>query len=563
MKISIEPTTYHKYKIDFEDSPFSETLDFCRFLKNSFGWKEFSYTEKAWRFTKPLFIELIKSKFPDVIIDENISLSTEEIELKQKQTAITEKKIEKIKTATTSKLKIKGIKGKLYDFQKLAVEFLITNNNRGMLALDTGLGKSLASLAFIIHTKQKKSLIVCPASVKYSWLNECKKWSKLKAFVIDSNNSFGLKDYQDNDIIILNYDILKKHFDLLSSLNFDCIIFDESAYIKNPRAIRSKASKQLSKNIKSVILLTATPLLARPIELFQQLNIIAPNVWINYYTYAKRYCAMWKSPWGMDVSGSSHIDELKEKIKPYIIRKRKEEVLKELPDKNFINVPIELNIETKSKYKLLENSFIDYLRDIKDKTDKEIKKSLHAKALVKLGELRRLTSEGKINHAKEIIRNIIDSGEKILVFSCYNKPIEELQSMFKKESVKIIGSTPAIDRQKAIDAFQTNNNIKIFFGGMLSAGTGITLTAANNVLFIDMDWTPANMYQCIGRCDRIGNKANKINIYQLIALNTIDQKMSKMLTKKQDLIDVLIEGKEIIKEKNNSIVKDLFEFYSK
>lgn len=568
MRISIEQTKWHKFKFLFEDGDFNDLLNFCRYLKDSFGWEQFSYSENnnkemAWRFTKPLFIDLLKSKYPDIIIDDNVHLSNEQLELEKKQTAITEKKIEEIKTATTSNLKIKGIKGNLYDFQKLAVEFLIVNKGKGMLALDVGLGKSCVSLAYIIHTKKKKSLIVCPASMKYSWLNECKKFTKLKAFVVDSNNSFKLKDYQDNDIIILNYDILKKHFDLLSSLNFDCVIFDESVYVKNFKTIRAKASKQLSKNIESIILLTATPILSRPIELFQQLNILAPNVWTNYYGYAKRYCAMWQSQYGLDVSGSSNIDELKEKIKPYILRKKKEEVLDELPNKNFIDIPIELDNETKSKYEILENSFVDYLRDIKDKTDKEIRKSLQAKTLVKLGELRRLTSDGKINHAKEVIKNIINSGEKLLVFSCYNKPIEDLQFIFKEESVKIIGSTPAVERQEAIDAFQTDDNIKIFFGGILSAGAGITLTAASNVLFIDMDFTPSNMYQSVGRCDRLGQEANKINVYQLIALNTIDQKMSKILKKKQDLIDTLIEGKKEISEKSNTIIKDLFKSFSK
>ena len=924
MKISIEQTKYYKYKIEFEDSPFEETLKFMRYLKDTFGWEEISYADKSWRFTKPIIIDIIRSKYQDVNIDSNVHLDAEEIELNNKKTELTNKKVEEIKTATTSKLKIKGIKGTLYDFQKLAVEFLIANNEKGMLALDTGLGKSLSSLAFIVHTNKKKTLIISPSSVKYCWLNECAKWSKLKAFVIDSNKTFSLQNYQKNDVIILNYDILKKHFELLSSVHFDCLILDESQFCfpyktkiltdkgklqigdiveknidcsvmscdilnnvieykkirnrfkhinnerlikikhlygeiictenhkiytkergyqkaihlsnketvyfvqknilykekgkkyskilfrkmcrilfefsttnkksysenknserkkemsnmrknifcfakkktkilwnilfcnmeskstrsersskfknegarrllereetsrnvcideeknerskisrnniewllqmekrksrisnslwwkwtinkatkiiskqnwitnricyshkrskdkiqsatfmlqsgfshtkqknsdrnrwffslisknkdirqkedksiklsrvesveileqgcyrehrqsnkrnqfvynleidknnnyfangilvsncKNSQTIRAKLCKQISKNINSIILLTATPLLNKPIELFQQLNIIDPIVWSNYYSYAKHYCAMWKSPWGMDVSGKSNIPELKEKIKPYILRKKKEDVLKELPDKNFIDVPIELDTETKSKYRLLEDSFVDYLRDIKSKNDNEIRKSMQAQALVKLGELRKITSEGKVEHAKEIIKSIIGSNEKVIVFSCYNSPIELLQNSFRKESVKIIGSTSSFDRQKAIDAFQNDDKIKIFFGGMLSANTGITLTAANNVLFVDYDWTPANMHQAIGRADRIGQKANKINVFQLIALNTIDQKMSKILAKKQSLIDNLIEGDEATINKSNTIIKDLFKSYAK
>ncbi len=563
MRILLEKTTYFKYKVDFEDSNFNRALSFCRLLKNKLGWENFNFTEKAWRFNDPKIIKFFKNEFPKLKIDKEVFLNSEQLRLKEEKDKILDEKINQIKLANKSNIKIKGIRGKLYEFQKIAVEFLMFNNGRGMLAYDVGLGKTLISLTFVVNANKKKTLIISPASVKYAWQNEANKWTKLKSFVINSNKSFDINDYQKNDLIILNYDILKKYFDLLNSLHFDCLILDESSYVKNPKAIRSKLTKKISQNINSVILLTATPILAKPIELYQQLNIIDPDVWNNYYSYAKRYAAMWQAPWGMDVSGASNIPELKKRINKYIFRKRKQEVLKELPDKNFIDIPIELNKEIKEKYKLLENSFIDYLREIKRKNNDEIRKSMQAQALVKLGELRQLTSLAKINQAKEIIQNIIDANEKIVVFSVYQQPLINLQSIFKKESVILTGSISINKRQMAIDKFQNDDKIKVFLGGMLSANVGITLTAASNILFIDMDWTPSNMYQAIGRLDRIGQKANKINIFQLIALNTIDQRVVEILKKKQNLINFLIEDKnKIISNNSNTIIKDLFSFYA-
>ena len=560
MKIIYEPTQYFKFAIISEYSP--ELVTFCRWLKDDLGWKEFSFKDKKWRFNDPKIIDIINGSYPKVEVDISVSSHIKKEELKKEENKLIAENAEIIKNKTESDLKINGIRGELYPFQKNGVEFLINNKGRGLLAFDMGTGKSFTTLAYIAHTKQEKTLVVCPSSVKWSWSSEISRWTKLKSVVIESKKLITLNDYRDNNIIIINYDILKKNYNLLSSVNFDCLVIDESTYIKNIRANRTKIVKQIAKKINSVILLSGTPILSRPIELFTTLNILDSVVWNNYYSYARRYCKAWMSPWGLDVSGSSNIPELKEKIKGLIIRKRKEDVLTELPDKRFIDIPIELDAETQSKYRMLENNFIDYLREIKNKTDKEIKKTIQAATLVKLGELRQLTSNGKIASAKEIIQNIIDSEEKVVVFSCYSAPLIELSNHFKKQSVIIMGSIGEIDRKNAIENFQNKKEIKIFFGGMLSANTGITLTAAASVLFVDYDWVAANMQQAWSRIDRIGQKAKSISIYQMVAINTIDQKMSKILKKKQEIIDNLIENKEIDKNKDTSVINDLIKNYN-
>ena len=548
MKIINNPTKYHTFIFEYQFD--YEILEYCRWLKEQFGWKQFTFYDKAWRFSKPDIIEFIQAKYPNVELDDYSKNALETFHIENKKSELIQETALQLKKKTTSNIVVKGLKGELYDFQKIAIEFLVNNNNRGLLALEMGLGKTFCSLGFIIYKKYKKILVVSPASVKWSWESETKKWTNLKPFVIGSKDELTIDVYNEYNVFIINYDILKKFYDKLSSLYWDCLILDESSFLKNPKTNRTKLSKMISKKVNSIILLSGTPVLAKPVELFSQLNIIDPLKWGDYWEYVKKYCAPWSPPWGgINVSGASNIDELREKIQQYVFRKRKEEVLDELPDKNFIDVPIELNKDNAEMYRMLEDSFIEYLR-MKGKNDKEINKSLQAEALVKLNELRQLTSNGKIEAAKNVIQILLDNNDKLVVFSVYNEPLLKLKEDFKNKAVIIVGSTKDEDRKKAIEDFQNNEEVRIFLGGMLSANTGITLTASSNVLFIDYDWTPANMEQAYSRIDRIGQKAKKINIIQLIAKNTIDDRMKEIINIKKNIVDAIIEGKEVKKSQN-------------
>lgn len=560
MKIEKEIIGKFKYVFDFAFD--MSVVNFCRQIKEKKGFKSLSFLDRKWRFNDISIMHLLLKEYPQIEVHANMQEDIELFELGKKQEEVQIKKGKRLKEVMNSNIQINNIKGELYGFQKATVDWIINNKGRGLVSLDMGCGKTFCSLAYIAHTKKEKTLIIVPSSMKYSWADEISKWTKLKALVINSKSELGLEEYNDHDIIILNYDILKKFLIFLTSVKFDCLIVDESTYIKNPSSIRSKAVKKISQRIESVILLSGSPILNRTIELYTSLNILDQEAWNDYYGFARRYCAAYQSRWGLDVSGASNIPELKERIDKYIIRKRKEDVLKDLPSKKFINVPIQLENGIQKKYQLLENSLRAYLRNAKNKTRAEIRKSLLAETLVKLNELRQLTSEGKIESTKELIQSILDSGEKVIVFSSFISPIKTLEDYFRKESVMIIGSTSGIDRKEAIDKFQNNSETKIFFGGINSASMGITLTAASNVIFIDFDWTPENMRQGYSRCDRIGQKADSISIYQMVALNTVDQKMLKILKEKQGIIDKLIDGKVIVtKQKEGTILKDIINSY--
>lgn len=442
-------------------------------------------------------------------------------------------------------IEVKGIKGNLHDYQKEGVEFFLKSGGRAILNDSPGVGKSCQALGFITHNDYKRSLIICPASVKYSWEIEIKKWTNLKLFIVESKTKF-IDIPHDTNIIIINYDVLKKHFNELMKYKFDVLVGDEVQYIKESTAIRSKAFKAIAKNIPNVIMLTGTLVLSRPIEMFNALNLIDPKVWNNWYYFAVRYCEGRQGYWGFETKGASHLDELKIRISKYFLRRTKEEVLPELPPKNFIDVPIDLPTEIRKQYDLAEASLVHYLKTYKkDKTEKEIVKSLAGEKLVKLNVMREINALGKIETAKELVETIISSGEKVLIFSDFNAPLKELREYYGEKSVMIIGETPVEERGKIVDSFQINPDIKIFLGGTLSAGTGITLTAASNVIFLSLPWRPADMEQALNRAHRPGAKYESLNIYTIISRDSIDFLMRKMLSKKQNIIDQLIEKKQI------------------
>lgn len=550
MKIKKEKTQYHEYKLESEYNPV--LVNYCRFLKDTFGWKEFSWDSdiKVWRFNDPSIIMLLADKFEEMNIDE-VEEDVKKQEQKEKEEKIKSKNAQRIKEATKSNLEIKGIKGELYEYQKLGIEFFINSGGRALLADSPGVGKSAQALGYIVKNGFKRNLIICPASVKFSWENEIHKWTNLKSFIIDSKTD--LKDIPfDVQCVIINYDILKKFHNEFKKYKWDCLVADEVQLVKNPSAKRSKVIKSIASDIQHIIMLTGSPIINRPIEMFNMLNIIDSKEWNNYYSYATKYCAGRQGRWGFEAKGASNLEELNERISKYFLRRTKEEVLKELPAKNFINVPMTLSKEERKQYDLVESDLIKYLKSYKkEKTDKEIKKSLQAEKLVKLNLLREINTMGKIPIIKELINSIIDAGEKVLVFSSFNAPLKEMYYEYDN-SVLLLGETPVDERGDIVKDFQENPNTKIFFGGIKSAGVGITLTAASNVIICDQPWTPADLEQSINRAHRPGADYQSLNIYQIISKDSIDGFMIKMLNKKQEIIDQIIEGKKV--DRKNKVI---------
>lgn len=402
-------------------------------------------------------------------------------------------------------------------------------------------GKSIQSLAYLVKARHERTLVISPASVKFSWKNEVKKWTSLKCFVVDSQTIFSEIPY-DTHVIIINYDILKKFKNELLLTKFDACVLDEAHLLKNPTAIRSKIVKLITKNIPSVIFLTGTPLLSRPVELYNILTMVDSKEWNDYYGFCKRYCDGRQGYFGFEAKGATNLEELQERMAKYFLRRTKDQILKELPKKNHIEYVVEHDPETRALYYKASNDFINYLKQNKGKTDKQAAKAAKAEKLVKINLLREINTMGKIPAAKELIDSIIESGEKVLIFSSFNAPLLELHEEYL-DSCLILGDTPVEERGEIVRKFQEDPNVRVFFGGYKSAGVGITLTAAQNILLMDYPFNPADREQSIDRANRIGSIGDSLNIYQLYTEGTVDKFMKKLLDRKQKIFDQVIDGK--------------------
>lgn len=548
-KILIEKTKYHEYAFTFS---FDENvLRFCQQLKASYPVGSLSFYESKWRFTDLGIAWLIKNQFEDVELDDSIVQPMLTYKVEKEKDSLKAKIAENIKQKEKSSIKLKNVKGELYDFQKIGVEFFDNNDGNAILADQMGAGKTAQAISYAAHKGFEKILVICPASLKYNWAKEVKKWTHLSSVVLKSSmikkegeTTEVLKMIQENNVIIINYDSLRKFLDLFCSLRWDIMIVDECHMIKSNTAQRTKYVKELARRVPRKILLSGTPMLSRPVELFNSLHMMDPKTWNNYYSYTRRYCGGYNSRWGYDVSGATNIEELRDKISRYFLRRTKEEVLKDLPPKQFSDIEVDLSVEDRFKYDLAMEDFKSYLTDVKKKKDEDVERSLAAENLVRVNELRTIASKGKIDAAIELIQNIIESGEKVLVFSNFNDPLEKMHNHFKLNSFLLTGKTDEFIRQTMVDEFQSNPEKKIFFGGIKSAGVGITLTAASNVIFLDYSWLPSDHAQAMDRAHRIGTKAESINVYQLIANDTIDQYVKEVLEEKQEIFDKLFNGKD-------------------
>ena len=444
---------------------------------------------------------------------------------------------------------------KLYPFQKEGVKFLLETGGKAILGDEMGLGKTVEAIAYFQATNMKKVLIVCPASIKLTWRNEIVKFAPERKDVEVVYSNGGGKRKFGSEITIINYDIVGKFINELKEAKFDLIILDEFHYIKNYKALRTKAVHKLS-NIPHKLLLSGTPLLNRPIELYSPLNYLIPKQWGSIWNFGKQYCGAKQTRWGWDFSGASNLEELKKRLMPIMIRRLKKDVLEDLPDKIHQDIEIELSKELRKEYERAYEDLIQWL--LEQKMKEEAERASRAEQLVQVSYLKQLLIGEKVEAAKELIDTIIESDKKVIVFSQFLMPIYDLKKYYGNKAVSLLGETKIEDRQKAVEAFQTNSEIKVFVGSLKAAGLGLTLTAADTVVFLDLAWTPNDHAQAEDRAHRIGQK-NVLNVYRIIAKGTIDGKIGALLDKKREIINAVVDGNEEIREVNvfADFLKDL------
>lgn len=423
-----------------------------------------------------------------------------------------------------------------YNYQKVGINYALLNKNV-LIADEMGLGKTPQAIGVINCNDYKSILIVCTSTLKYNWKKELEAWLTNRDYTISILSTKDTKDPEAN-IYIINYDILHKDsIKWIHKKKFDIIIADEAHNLKNGKTHRSKFFKKIKKNSGKVLLLTGTPSLNRPIELYNLLTIL--NYDISWFDYIYRYCDAQETDFGMDYKGASNLDELQYNLrKSVMIRRLKADVLPELPDK--IRELVYIDPNSKPGLKNIVNSETAVIpsnfRNIHDyDTLVSHLTSLSVDGIQTMATIRKDTGVAKIPDAIEEINAILESSNKVVVFAHHRDVIEAIYNHYgSRKAVRIYGGTPDIERYKSVNAFQTDPDVKIFIGSIRAAGVGITLTAADVAIFVEMDWTPGIMQQAGDRLHRIGQKST-VYLKYLVVDGTIDAHLAKTLLLKESV----------------------------
>ena len=431
-------------------------------------------------------------------------------------------------------------KGSLYPHQSDGVAFLLSKK-RAILADDMGLGKTRqAIVAMEAGCPDGAILVVCPASIKLNWRREI--------LMVDENSSIevlGVDNVQADTPrwIIINYDILSKHADRLHAIEWSGIILDEAHFIKNASKRTSHCLKLLGvqAEVKApligpdyVFLLTGTPMTNRPKDLFNLFRCVGHPAARSFLSFAKRYCDAYRNDYGWVTTGASNLDELNLLMKEVSLRRMKDEVL-DLPPKVRSWVPVDI-----SNSKAALNA-IDGFLSWYSETDPSIPND--TEFLARLTKVRTALHKAKFNAVSERIKDVIATGEKVVIFTCFTDGIERHKKKLGEQAVTITGSDTATKRMEAVDRFQTDPNVRVALCNIIAGGVGITLTAGTHVIFQDLDWVPANHAQAEDRCYRMGQD-QRVTVEYFHADRTLDGYIATLLKQKMAMI-AAVEADEI------------------
>ena len=509
----------------------------------------------------------------------------------------------KTKELDVSNFEMPHLKIEPYIYQKQAVLFFEKAGGKCILGDQPGTGKTIMAIAYAVKHRLK-TLIICPSSLRLNWRAEIEKFTDEKSYVYNykpkkrSNEITYTKE--ESLFHIISYDGLdsfikiqvshtcsyhqcgwkeinhkKKYKDCPScnhqntiksrvsgisfqdkegnSLipeNYDLLVCDEAHYLKNPKSNRTKVVKKAFANAPKKLLLTGTAIKSFTFEFFPLLNFIDPNEFKSEHAFGVKYCSGFQDNFGWNYSGLSNEAELYERIAPFFIRRLKSDVLKFLPPKTFTHIPIELSPEEYREYKSIE-------KNVSEDSDENSNDATH---LTNIQKFKMFTSHAKAHRSFEIIQNIIESGEKIVVFTEFVSTAEKIKEHFGEKAVLFTGKKNITEKNEAVTSFMNDEKVQIFVGTIGSASVGLTLTIASIALFIDQPWTPSDREQAEDRIHRASTTADKVQIIRLICKDTIDEDIIKLLEEKEKVVSKVLDAKVFDKQIDKlqgSIFKDL------
>jgi SWI/SNF-related matrix-associated actin-dependent regulator of chromatin subfamily A-like protein 1 len=470
-----------------------------------------------------------------------------------------DKKIETAQKVEEKEISLPG--GKTFPFQSAGIQYLEASNGNAIIADEQGLGKTIQALAYVHRNvpKDQKILYIVPANVKYNWVSEISHWlggaalNDMKILKTARKNGKVVVGEEEIAVLngdkpnssrlgrhtIINYDSLAKWEEVLVNANFQIVIADEAHYIKNKDSKRSKSFAKIVESAKSKILLTGTPVLNRPKDLWNLLRTIDNETWGHFFKFATRYCGARSNGYGYDFDGATNTEELHDRLNGHQwIRRMKSDVLSDLPEKVRNIVTLDLPVEDRSIYKAMEEEggkIYHTSGKLASSGDAEARASI----LGYIARLRRVLGNSKTQAASNWIQDLVDSCGKVVVFARHKEVVEELAEKFG--GLKIDGSVPSEKRADIINKFQTTD-APVIVCSIEAASVGITLTAASHLVFVERVWRAGDHHQAEDRIHRIGQK-NQATIWYLDASETFDDALRALIDWKAEQSDIITDGK--------------------
>lgn len=486
---------------------------------------------------KPMYSPLATTLEAEPALTEYLEESMARVEISQ-AAELDEQKVESLRGRLSSVL-APGLEP--YPFQYVGVAFAEMSHGRVLIGDQPGLGKTIQALAYAaLHPEQYPCVVVCPSNVKYNWKNELNTWlPQCSVHVVGSGKE---EIPKESDFVVINFDLMRKQEKQLRALLPGIIIVDESHVLSNAKAQRTKATLALCRVAKSVLCLSGTAISSRPKEFYNTLNLLKPDQFPSFYQYAQRYCDPWHNGFGWDFNGASNTKELNERTRDFTIRRLKEEVLKELPPKTRTFLPVELSKAQREEY---DQSSDDWAYQYDNYVN--FGGMPPGFALQMLTDLRHQCGLMKVPAAADWIEEYHSSTGKPLVVFCHHRDVladlqEALQDK-KMHAATISGDTSAQERDRIITAFQTGQ-VPVLVCNTIAAKEGITLTAADTVLFIEREWVPSWEEQAEDRVHRIGQESTNVHAVYLSCMGTVDEHFDRVVESKRRVVKAVLDGAE-------------------
>lgn len=413
----------------------------------------------------------------------------------------------------------------LRPYQQEGVRRILGMKNRALLADEMGLGKTIQALTWLEHLDGSPVLVITTASTKFNWEEESHRWTSRITFVLSGTKA---KLPPPADLYIINYNIVGAWESVLLKMNFKAIVLDEVHNIKNPSAKRTKAVRTLARKSPALLAMSGTPVMSAPMEMYVALNLLDKQKFPSRVRFGMEFCDPQVDSWSGEIvyKGISNADKLRDELSTVMIRRLKNEVLKDLPAKQ--RTQINFAITNRQEYTKIR------LAKLKDLSTIGIKSRLQA--------LFSITARGKLAAACEWIDEFIEQKEKLFIGVYHTEVTKLLQERYKIKALSITGETPVSRRVDLCHQFDNDPSKLLMIGQLEAAGEGINLQkSCANVAFFEYPWTPSRVVQFEDRVHRFG-QSRGVNVWFLVAKDTIEEEMLRILLSRADTVSAALDG---------------------